>query len=650
MRISLLTVPVEPNYADFVPEARAGTDVFVSSLRCAGPLPIMPKIAIVSLIKWMERHGYGKDQYDFYDVDMTLPSDKELLDYFKSYNPTVVGLSAVVSTCYPQVKRLAGLLRQACPDALIVLGGSLTAAANLILRKTEVDLCVVGDGEISWVNLLDHIKAHGRPAGYAALAKIAGLAFLDDADELRFTGYGLQIPGDDNPFPDYDILRAGLKNHPEELENYFRPGLGYDGFSSNPRAREPNRRTMIAQLWSSKGCVARCTFCQRSTKGYRTLRIDALDAHLKTLAHEFNVGFIHILDENFSSDKDYAYALARTMAQNDMLWMASGVRVSSVGYEDIKFYKDHNCVSLKFGVETGSQKIMDVMEKKFTVERVYDTLKYCADLEIKSPLAVMAGMPGETNETALETGRFLGRVAHMQGSNPSHLGIGVFYALPLAGTPLYVYGQQLGLIGKSPEEEEKYILSIAGAGACKINYVNLNGAPMRDVIFWDWLIHLEAQRTFRELVRKNPLSEPNFMQRQILAERERALAARALTLKDVLGNFKRANLRWFKQQLFYGFDHLMENRLIPSALIAGLPRWLAYPLLRAATYANYLLQRKAVRLLGKTFALYEPQPKVQPLKDEHAFNLRKMRSLRSVVQGRSRDADETVQDRLAIGL
>src|SRR3990172_3538018 len=177
MRISLLTVPVETNYMDFLPEVRPETDILVPSTRSEGQLPVIPKIAIVSLIKWMERHGYTQDQYDYYDVDMLLPSDKELLDYFKSYKPTIVGLSAVVSTCYAQVKRISSLLRQGCPDAWIVLGGSLTASSNLILRKTEVDICVVGDGEIAWVDFLDYVKAHGRKKDFNALGDITGLAF-----------------------------------------------------------------------------------------------------------------------------------------------------------------------------------------------------------------------------------------------------------------------------------------------------------------------------------------------------------------------------------------------------------------------------------------------------------------------------------------
>lgn len=654
MRISLLTVPVEVDYSDFVPAVKAGTDVFVPSIRSAGQLPMMPKIAIVSLIKWMEAHGYSRDDWDFYDVDMLLPSDQQLLDYFNTYRPDVVGLSAVVSTCYAQVKRISRLLRQACPDALIVLGGSLTASSNLVLRKTEVDICVVGDGEIAWVGMLDYAKAYGRRKEYAALAAIKGLAYLDENGFLQFTGYGPQVPGDHMPFPDYEILKAGLKDRPQDMANYFRRGLGSTHFQTDPRSWEKGRRPMLAQLWSSKGCVARCTFCQRSTKGYRIPRIDKLDAHLKMLAETYDVGFIHILDENFSSDKEYARELARTMVKHDMLWMASGVRVSSVVYEDIKFYKDHNCVSLKFGVETGSQKIMDVMEKKFTVQRVFDTLKHCADARLYSPLAVMVGMPGETNQTAAETGRYLGRLSYMQGIPPEFQGFSIFYALPLTGTPLYVYGQQIGLVGKAADDEEKYLLSVSGSGASKINYVNLNGAPMRDVVWWEWLVKLEAQRTFRELNRRQPLGEPGFLQKTIIEDKKREILGRALTLREVLDHIKGLKLRGIKAKMFYGLDEFMDHTIVPSNLASIPPRWMVYPVLRTLVYAQYLAQKMVLRALGKKFNLFESRVAVAPLAESAEFNARISRSLRSVVREhancRPKPPAEQTQELLAIGL
>ena len=110
-------------------------------------LPVIPKIAIVSIIKYLEKVGYERQDIDFYDVDMLQPTDDEFASYLMKTKPDVIGLSAVVSTCYSQVKRLSHLARAVLPSTLIVMGGSLSASANVVLNRTDVDICVVGDGE-----------------------------------------------------------------------------------------------------------------------------------------------------------------------------------------------------------------------------------------------------------------------------------------------------------------------------------------------------------------------------------------------------------------------------------------------------------------------------------------------------------------------
>ena len=217
----------------------------------------------------------------------------------------------------------------------------------------------------------------------------------------------MPIPGDENYYPDYDLLLSGLKDKPALLANYFRPGMGTYYVRCDPRSkRQSEIRPMMAQLWTSKGCVARCTFCQRSTKGYRVFKPEGIDAHLKELRTRFNVGFVLVLDENFGSDKAHAREIAEILHRNEMLWFCGGVRVSTVDAEYVQFLKDHGCMSLKFGVESGSKAIMDVMEKKFTPEYVFESLKLLADRDMYSPLAFMVGMPGESIASVKETGKF----------------------------------------------------------------------------------------------------------------------------------------------------------------------------------------------------------------------------------------------------
>ena len=142
MKISLCSVPVE------------GVGVKLDRGRSEGSLGIVPKVAIVSLVDSMKRAGYSKLSYDYYDIDMLYPNDDEIGIYFSRYKPNVVGLSAVVSTSYSQVARIASIIRQKVPDAWIVMGGNLAACSEAILVHTEVDLTVVGDGEVAWVEIL----------------------------------------------------------------------------------------------------------------------------------------------------------------------------------------------------------------------------------------------------------------------------------------------------------------------------------------------------------------------------------------------------------------------------------------------------------------------------------------------------------------
>jgi anaerobic magnesium-protoporphyrin IX monomethyl ester cyclase len=618
----------------------------IGVLRNTGELPIMPKIAIVSLIKWMERNGFTADEYDFFDIDMLDSSDEEIREYLEKTKPDVIGLSATVSTTYLQVMRLAKIAREVCPNAWIVQGGGMAVSANVILRKTPVDICFQSDGEIPWVEFLNYVKAHGRSKVFAELEKIKGLTYLDANGEMHFTGFPEKIPGSEMPYPDYEILALGLKTKPETFQNYFRPdGHLTSWFKPDPRTKLTKLGRNVASLWTTKGCVARCTFCQRSTKGYVTKNVTTLDEHLEILKDKYGVGFIHILDENFGSDKKHARAVAETMKKHGMFWIASGVRCISVQKEDAQFYFDHNCSALKFGVESGSQKILDLMEKRFTVEQVYEAVKSCYELGMYSPLAVMAGMPGEDDQTAMETGRYLGKMARMIGTPPGELGIAIFHALPLPGTPLYQYGQQTGMIGTSVEDEEKYLIAISDRGSEKDNFINLNGSPIKDVIFWEFLMRYEATRTYFE----KPLGNDCVTHQLNVGIEEGKIATDihgtqhsdelremnklypalgSLTNTDIQATRHKtkvvvdkalSGVRFFNPKFIAWFLHyhssnlitLLNYKLVFKPWTAKVPRWILYPVMKTLLYLEFVY-RKSLRKLYRLFGL--------PVKERNLFN------------------------------
>ena len=139
METIIVSIPVEPPGA----KLRRG--------RGEGPKPILAKIAVSSLNSWAERNGFPTCK--FYDIDMLYPSEEEVEKYFRENKADVVGLSAVVSTSYLQVKRISKIIKKVYKKTLIVCGGYLTSASNTILRKQEN----MSDSQISLKNISSSI-------------------------------------------------------------------------------------------------------------------------------------------------------------------------------------------------------------------------------------------------------------------------------------------------------------------------------------------------------------------------------------------------------------------------------------------------------------------------------------------------------------
>lgn len=622
--------------------------------RSEGPVPIMPKIAITSLNHWTEKNGFPKCK--FYDIDMLYPNDDEIEKFFKENDADIVGLSAVVSTSYLQVQRIAKIIRNVNSKILIVCGGYLTAAANTVLRKTDVDVCVVGDGEVAWVGLLNYVrknKNRNKKIYTDEMLEIKGIALVDENSELRFSGYGHTLSSCHMSFPSFDYLKSGLNGDDKAVYNYFRPYYASEEFLMDDRSYEKDRRPMSSSIHVSKGCVAKCTFCQRGSKGYTTYNLEDLEKHLVQLKN-YNVGFLNVDDENFGSNKKYTYEVAKLFHKHDMLWQCSGVRCTSVKKEDLKFYKDHGCVAMKFGIESGSQRMLDLMEKRFTVEDVRKALFGCYDIDLYSPpLGFMVGMPGESLQTAKESGKFLGQIAaKLRVPLKKLFGYtDIFYAIPLVGTPLYEYGKNLGLIGNSVEEEEKYLKLVSNVGAYKRYYINFNGAPMSEVVFWDILVFLEANKTYKELMKGKSINQ-KMMDRlssmNVNQDKNQSMIKKNHE-KDLLKNKSNSqifgggggdNKTHFLSKNFIT-NFIKEHVSFNEALAKWVPRFILYPTVRYMLYVEYLLQKYLYKDTNNIHKITNSKVNSRIRLEDELFDTSKTtqidRSLRSIVKKKFHD-------------
>ncbi|TAN55648.1 MAG: B12-binding domain-containing radical SAM protein [Magnetospirillum sp.] len=568
-----------------------------------------PKVAIVALVKWLEKHGYPREMIDFYDIDMLLPTDAEIDAYFRELQPDIIGLSAILASCYTDVRRVAAIARRACPNAWIVMGGHLAAAANVVLRKTEVDVCVAGDGEVPLLEFVRYVERRGRDKNFEELARIPGLAYLDADAELHFNGFHFGVNEADLVAPDYDLLLSGLKGKDYLLENYFSEQPLFKGIDPELNARG---KVKLARILPSKGCVAKCTFCQRSTKGYRTVPLDVLEKHLIELKERFGVNAVLSMEENFGSNIAHTYEFVRLLKKHDILMTATSARVTTFKPEDCKFIAEHNVACFSYGLESGSQLALDIMEKKITTEKILTAYQDAVDAGLFVRLSNwLVGNPGDTEQTVMDTGKLCAATAHILGIHPRVGGGNIGYVMPVPGTPIYEYGQRVGAIPTDVDGEEAYLLHIGTIRQpTKSNYTNINGAHESEVAFWDILMRMEASRTYRELCRKSPPKPTPITEFNLKY------------LADVDDNLT------FNEKL-YSMYWMQDN-----ALVEALPRWLIYPVVKYLNYGINVVGRRLLKQLrgqkSERFSSRQPKTRYSPDAEGHG-NLRS-RSLRGYLR------------------
>ena len=409
-------------------------------------------------MKWLRNAGFN--DVSLYDIDGNRPSQEEILNHFKRERPDVLGISAVVSTSYKAAKELAAEVRKIREDTVIVLGGPMGASAEIILNRTEVDAVVLGEGERPMVQIAQHLNA-GK--GIETFIDIPGLAVLNEDNELVNTGYSDPLTSEE--IYDYDITDLESSSN---IDQYF-PTVSKDisrfrQYFRDPRAHEAHRRGKTwTNLITSKGCVAKCTYCHRWAKGQRILSLDEVFRRIDFMIERYNIGFFEIGDENFGADIKWLREFCERLKSYDLLW-AVNFRVTRKDPELLDLMIESGCTEICFGLEAGSERMLQVMEKKASLQQNYDAVTWTSERNVFGAVALVIGMPGENNETIGETIEFCKYAQALDPQkNPNQLSCNFAQALP--GTPLYEYARHKGIIGRGMDAEEEYLIFISDHNA-----------------------------------------------------------------------------------------------------------------------------------------------------------------------------------------
>ena len=258
-----------------------------------------PPLGSLSVITSLKKSGFENTQ--FYNLDLLRPKYEAILSYLESQKPDIIGISAVVSTSYEYTKKLSLDIKQILPDITILLGGNLGASAEVILKKTGIDFICSGEGDKTAV---DFVHCWLNAKSKSAFNKVNGLAFLNDHSELVVTSYAENISASEVYDIDWSILED-LGQMDFYIQRRTSPTF-VSLFGNDSRSDEPHRKNKtVCVLVTSKGCVAKCSFCHRWDTGIRYIPVPIVMKRIDDFIKKYNIGFIQFGDENFGSDRKW---------------------------------------------------------------------------------------------------------------------------------------------------------------------------------------------------------------------------------------------------------------------------------------------------------------------------------------------------------
>lgn len=327
---------------------------------------------------------------------MSLP---KIMDEIRAMDPDVIGISGLANYFLDSCIELAKEIHKNFPDKFLCFGGpDPTADFETYYRRAPFINCIImAEGEISFKNLVNHL-IEGTP-----WKKMKGIVYRDEDGRLIRTTGEIKLPHEmmDQYMPDYDQV---------DFDHYYK--LNSMGFQSRVSYHHPNVHKAI-DIITSRGCPFHCSFCSihlNFGRPHRANTVDFVLKHMRILIEEKGIRHFHFEDDHISFDeKRFKDILRGIIARKwNIVWdTPNGIRADTVDAELAMLAKKSGCAFFIFGVESGSQRILDqVVNKSLKLEQVVNAAKVCNDAGIDTLAYYIIGFPGETKEEVLETYNF----------------------------------------------------------------------------------------------------------------------------------------------------------------------------------------------------------------------------------------------------
>lgn len=337
------------------------------------------------------------------------PVWKEVSSVINNFNPDVVGLS--VMTCkYGSALKVSHLVKEFNPECLVVWGGPHpTIQPREILKEQVVDFVVQAEGEETIAELCQHIAA-----GEKDFTNIAGIHWKKEGKIIANRPRSLIENLDSLPFPARESLLFSEYYTPADLSN----------------------------IMTGRGCPFDCDFCGAKTIWTRKVRsrsVNNIIDEIYYLKEQYHTGEVFFWDDSFTINRKKILELCEIMVKKkvDVSWTCT-TRVDLLDDKMLHMMKKAGCKKISIGIETGSPRILELVNKKSTLDQAREAARLLRKNHIDWEAFLMIGFPDETEEDIQQT------IAFARELKPTNLCMSIF--TPYPGSRLFEVARKYGLI------------------------------------------------------------------------------------------------------------------------------------------------------------------------------------------------------------
>jgi anaerobic magnesium-protoporphyrin IX monomethyl ester cyclase len=359
-------------------------------------------------------------------IDLANNDEQTIQAWITSQRPDIVGIRGL--TRYSAEFKKIAHLSKANSAALVIGGGPLVSSEDDFgLLASEIDLAVIGEGELTFVELVKRFIAG------ESFDSVRGIAFRRGSAICRNPPRPFLTDLNSLPWPDYTTI--DLDRYSEFLS------YGYN-----------KRRQGV--LYTSRGCPYRCTFCHNVFgKSYRRRSPENIFAEVEKL-YDTGIRDFYIVDDNFNLNKQRAIKFFHLLSnsshvQGVKLYFVNGLRGDLVDHEFIDAAVDAGTIWLAYAIETTSPRLQRAIAKDLDVSKVADAIEYSATKGVVVNYWGLLGIDSETIEEARQTVQF------MNSLPPSVIPM-LFSLKAYPGTEIYRHRQKAGEEVSSTELGSEY--------------------------------------------------------------------------------------------------------------------------------------------------------------------------------------------------